>query len=525
MIRRKIWASATCCLALAGIAQAQSGTAPKAALGAPKADYTARGAAPNPGYPAYIPRNYVAPTPPGYSAPAASLSPSVAGAMPAPAELFAVGADPVVPPGTPAGPMPVTPMPMPTGPTPMAVDPGTVMPMPGSAMPGMPINGGPILSGEMGGAPFLEGMGGYNTDSALPTGWVSAEFLNWRLRGVDVPPLVTAAPVGSAGTLDDANTYVAYGNESLLRDFQTGVRLRAGCWFQGTSFGIDAAFFTVGRIRETERFGSNGDPGIFRPFFNTAIGAEDALLIAFRDPINGPLLAGTIAIDSDTDFFGGELNIRQGWGMGLGGRLDAIVGIKYLRLRDTIDFNANLTTLTAAGNAPAGTRIMSQDRFEAQNQFYGGQAGLVSEWQMGALTIGFRGTVALGITDQRINVSGGSGSTTPAGTQVTAPGGLLALPINIGEHSRTQFSIAPEVGVSLGFQVTNNIRVFGGYNFLYWTHVARAGEQIRRNINGTTIPDPTTGTANRIGAPAPVFKTHDGYFYSHGYSAGLEFRW
>ena len=35
MIRRKIWATATCCLALAGAAKAQTNSAPKATLGAP----------------------------------------------------------------------------------------------------------------------------------------------------------------------------------------------------------------------------------------------------------------------------------------------------------------------------------------------------------------------------------------------------------------------------------------------------------------------------------------------------------
>jgi Putative beta barrel porin-7 (BBP7) len=517
MIRRKIWASATVCLALAGAAQAQTGTATRADLG-------------NPGYPAFIPRNYVAPTPPGYSAPVAS--PASSSAISAPAELFAVGtevggstaATPTAPPATPM-PMPGTLVSPPmTGPAPMVVEPGTpmTMPMPGSPM----LNGGPIVDSPSGNAPFLEGIGGYNTCDALPCMWISGEYLNWRQKGMSIPPLVTAAPAGSAGTIGDAGTVVAYGGTDILKDSQGGVRIRAGVWFQGSTSGLDVAFFTIGRMKDSAAFGSNGDPGIFRPFFNTAIGAEDAQLVSFIDPVGGPLLSGRVAVTSSTDFYGAEANYRQGFGTGLGGgRIDALIGYRYLRLHDTVNIQSNLVTDAAAGAAPAGTQIFSQDRFEALNQFNGGQVGLAGEWQLGSFTLGVRSTVALGITNQRINVAGGSGSSTPSGTTVSAPSGLFALPFNSGEHAQTQFSIVPEVGATLGYQVTNNIKVFGGYNLLYWTHVARAGEQIRRNVNGTYITDPTTGTAAPVGAPAPIFKMHDELFYSYGWTGGVEFRW
>src|SRR5262245_7016987 len=97
MIRRKMWATATCCLAIVAAAKAQS-SAPKAMLGAPQSDspgYVARGAAPNPGYPSFVPRNYVAPTPPTYAAPAApALLPSSADPKPPMAPPPSTFADP-----------------------------------------------------------------------------------------------------------------------------------------------------------------------------------------------------------------------------------------------------------------------------------------------------------------------------------------------------------------------------------------------------------------------------------------------
>ena len=43
------------------------------------------------------------------------------------------------------------------------------------------------------------------------------------------------------------------------------------------------------------------------------------------------------------------------FGMGLGGRIDALIGYRYLRLHDTISIQSNLITAVPAGAAPAGT--------------------------------------------------------------------------------------------------------------------------------------------------------------------------
>ena len=80
-------------------------------------------------------------------------------------------------------------------------------------------------------------------------------------------------------------------------------------------------------------------------------------------------------------------------------------------------------------------------------------------------------------------------------------------------------------GVTLGCQIANNCRIFAGYNVLCWTNVVRAGEQINRNVNGTFIPDPTTGTSAGVGAAQPVFKHHESSFWVHGWSLGAEWRW
>jgi hypothetical protein len=548
MIRRKIWATATFCLAVAGVARAQTGPTPKATLAPPTKDtaYVARGVAPNPGYPKFIPRNYVAPSPPGYSAPPANLGAVSSGVVSGPAELFASENEVSLqsPTVTPAAPMaPAAPMPMPSVPVGVSSDGAKSMPMatevlvaPGAVPQGSVISspvimgemGGPFVGPPLGGGPIMDpqyiGCDGC-MDSPLPKVWASAEYLEWKFKGVTVPPLVTTAPLGAPGTLDDVATTVLYGGPDLLRDWQSGYRLRAGTWFPDGHTGLDLGFFYVGVASERFFFQSNGAQGLFRPFYNTAIPIEDAQLVAFTDPIVGPIVAGRVGTLADSELWGVEATCRMGWGMGLGGRLDALVGYRYLQLHDRLIIQSQFTTLAQLGTAPIGTLVTSSDRFETRSQFNGGQVGLVGEWVIGKMTFGFRGTTAIGVTTQHVEITGVTSSLIPGGNAVTSAGGLLALPTNMGERERQRISIVPEVGVTLGYQVTNNVRVFGGFNWLYWTNTLRAGEQLNRNVNATYIADPTTGVAAPFGAPAPTFHFRDEHFYAYGCSVGLEFRY
>src|SRR5262245_258965 len=531
MIRRTLWATAMVGLALAAAAQAQTEPAFKAALGQPRpagSDYVARGVAPNPGYPAFAPRTYTVPTQPTFTA-APALLPVAGGSG------FAQDKD------TPAktGPAPRTDLPKPgtvdspktTGPEPRAVDSGggfAADQLPATATPG-PVTGGSCPTGTCGTGSFGAGsfttMLGY-TPGPLPNAWASIECLNWRFKGVTVPPLVTVAPAGASGVLGDPTTAVVFGGPDLATDWNSGYRIRLGMWFDGGCNGFDFGYFAINNVGESFGLGSSGDPGIFRPFYNTAINAEDAQLVSFIDPAAGPVVGGRIFVSTSADLRGAELNYRTGYSSGLGARFDLLCGYRYLSLKETMTIRSDLTTLAAAGAAPAGTTIFTADMFDTKTQFHGAQVGLAGEWQIGCMTFGCRGTVAAGVSIQEVNITGATGSTTPTGATVMAPGGLYALPTNIGSSDRTRFACASELGATVGYQLSNNCRVFAGYDFLYWTQVVRAGEQIDRQVNGTAIPDPTTGLATPIGPPAPARRSpRDEYFYAHGFSVGLEFRY
>ena len=65
--------------------------------------------------------------------------------------------------------------------------------------------------------------------------------------------------------------------------------------------------------------------------------------------------------------------------------------------------------------------------------------------------------------------------------------------------------MVPEVGINLGFQLTNNLKIYGGYSFLYWTNIVRPGDQIDTTVNPNLVPTSSTfGTAGRRSAGVRV---------------------
>jgi hypothetical protein len=108
-------------------------------------------------------------------------------------------------------------------------------------------------------------------------------------------------------------------------------------------------------------------------------------------------------------------------------------------------------------------------------------------------------------------------------------GGLLALATNIGRFTRDRFSAVPEVGVNVGYRITDHLRAFVGYNFLYWGNVVRPADQIDRVLDASLIPNflnPQTGlpyTPTGALRPAVPFKETD--YWAQGVTFGLEFRY
>jgi hypothetical protein len=103
-------------------------------------------------------------------------------------------------------------------------------------------------------------------------------------------------------------------------------------------------------------------------------------------------------------------------------------------------------------------------------------------------------------------------------------GGLLAVGPNLGTFNRDQFSVVPEVTINLGYWVTPTIKAYVGYNFLYWSNVLRAGDQIDRVVDVTFVPNPPMNVPpSGLVRPQPTFHSSD--LALNGIQFGLMGRW
>jgi hypothetical protein len=356
---------------------------------------------------------------------------------------------------------------------------------------------------------------------------VGAEYLLWWIKNGPVPPLVTASPASSAGILGRPGTVTLSGPGSDLTGSPlSGARFTAGAWLDDCqTVGVEGGYFFLGtgtRNSSAAGSGAAGSPVLARPFFNALTGREDSELVAAPG-----VVAGSVGVAASSRLQGAEANalcnLCRGCGCGLGYRVDALAGFRFLELKEGIGITEDLPVLPTVP-VLGGTTFLVSDRFDTRNQFYGGQVGVQGQVWSGRLFATAAAKVALGDTHQGVDVSGFTSIAPPGAATTTLPRGLLALPSNSGHFTRDRFGVVPEGRLGVGVQVTDYLRVSAGYTFLYWSNVARPGDQIDRVVNPAALPI-LGGTAPAVGParPALVFKDTD--FWAQGLSFGLEFRY
>lgn len=361
--------------------------------------------------------------------------------------------------------------------------------------------------------------------------WVGAEWIYWTAKGNHYPVLATGAPAGtarnSAGTIGGPGTSSLIGGTNNANDdWRSGVRLYGGLWLDECQrTGIEGNFFYLGQSNSSEPVGSDGSQIITRPFtnnvrrnsdgtFSQVAPYPDTQLVSFPN-----ILSGTMRVDSKSDLYGAGANFVQNLCCNPCGRLDLLVGYRYLNLSEQLTINEDLTGLP--GSPFPGFRFQVTDSFRTENKFHGGVVGLAWERRFDSFFIGVRSTVAFGRTTSSIDIDGQTVITDPQGNRSQFVGGLLAQPSNIGHYEESNFSVIPEIGVKLGVQVTDHLRLYAGYNFLYWSNVIRPGDVIDTRVNSSQIPPRT----NQTGDLYPRFSPKTSDYYVHGVMVGLEFRY
>lgn len=423
-----------------------------------------------------------------------------------------------------------TPAPTPTPAQPVAPAPAVTQPIAGNCPPAIASDVAAACGDAGGACACLCG----------PPGrfWFGAEYLLWQGKGNGLPPLATRAngvPVAAApalpnslGALGQPGTQTIIGGRDYADDWRSGLRLNGGLWLNPSqTIGAEMEWFFLGDANSHQTAGTrDGNGFVFRPFTNNVTRNADGTFTPAAAPFQDTelvsypnVLAGTIAVDTSSSLWGLTPNAVFNLTCNPCGRLDLLVGYRYLNLTDRVDIRENLTGL--AGSANPGTRFAVEDHFRTENEFHGVNLGLAWERRFGAWFLDVRGSVGLGNTHTTVDISGSTVITDPAGNAQRFNGGLLTQPSNIGHYERDHFAVVPEVGVKLGVQVTDSLRVYAGYNFLYWSDVVRTGDVIDLRVNGSQLPPRT----NQTGPLFPRFQPRYTDYWAHGLIVGAQFRY
>ena len=368
--------------------------------------------------------------------------------------------------------------------------------------------------------------------------YADAEYIFWWTKGSHLPVLITGGAPGdliTTGSIGDPGTMVLYGGRPVDDEARSGWRVTAGFWLdREREIGIEASGFYLDPHGSHFSTTSDSQTILARPFANSTTSAtsgaplskggigETSYLVGLP-----PIYTGSALVNTSTTLWGMESNARYNLGGNSLYRVDLLAGFRYLEMKDGLDI-ANTSTPLPGGFVnfqglarPDATSLNILDTFNTTNRYYGGQIGTHVELHRSRWYVDFRGKVALGVMHQTADIMGQTVLNTITGTPTTTSGGLLALPSNIGSHSRDEFGIVPEAGINIGFQITENLRVHVGYSVLYFrSDILRASNSIDHSVDPNQIPtfstSPTTSTR-------PLFTFRDADFWAQGLNAGIEF--
>ena len=347
----------------------------------------------------------------------------------------------------------------------------------------------------------------------IPRFWGRADYLVWWTSEMDAPSLATtgpAAPPNQVGVLGQPGTTTLFGGE-LLDGERSGGRFTLGFWLDDCRRrGIDVSYLQLSNESESFSASQNEFPVLARPFFNTQTSAQDARRIALAGEVQGIL-----SVQASTEFQALEVLYRSASDCFPCQRAEFLFGYRFAELDERLGISES--TLALGGAAP-GAMIDLTDRFEAENEFHGGELGVRLEgaaadcfaWELLA-------KVAVGNTRSRARVSGQT-TTTAAGATAMTSAGLLAQATNSGAFEQDEFSAIWELGITLRRELACGFTGRLGYTLLLWQDVSRVGNQIDTTINPSQIPPGAL-----VGEPRPGFAFQTSDFWAHGLNFGLEY--
>jgi hypothetical protein len=341
--------------------------------------------------------------------------------------------------------------------------------------------------------------------------WFHGEFLMWWDKTANLPPLLSTSALPFPPAQPTPGR-VLFGGEGVDLGIRSGSRVTLGLW---TSPAQDSAFEATYLFLSSKAFNfakeNDGGQTMGRPFFNITDEISDLHTIA---PNQDGTVPGTFSASLANEFKSLELVMRRAVYQDQGRRLDLLFGYRYARFAESL--NIADTSFDAFND-----RAQVRDQFTAGNEFNGAELGFSAQTQHFRWSLEFLAKLALGGTRSRVRVFGDT-LITPGGTTPQL-GGLLALPSNMGTYSQNNFTMIPELGATIGCDLTSRVKATFGYSLIYWSKVARAGDQIDLNVNTTQFPT-ATGPGALAGVPSPLFRFATNDYWAQGLNFGLDCR-
>ena len=361
-------------------------------------------------------------------------------------------------------------------------------------------------------------------------GFLQGEYLLWWMPGMRIPVLATTSldPNG-LGFLGQPGTAPLLGEGDIIGTNRHGFRVRGGLWLDDCgSCGIDGSLFVLGRRTADAAFSASQFGIITRPIFSPNIIPGTGVVGETGEAVDRAQRAERRSQRSCRELPVGRgsqyppLPVQR-----LRLEDDGLRGLPLPELEEQLWVQEDILVVGTSPRVvipdPVGTTIVVRDTFEVENRFHGGQVGVTYERRRGRWDVDARASIALGITNQELNIDGFQVRTRPGQPPVAFRGGLLAAGPNIGSFTRDRFSVVPESTLNVGYWLTPNLEAYAGYNLLYWTNVIRAGDEIDRVVDLTFVPNAPPAIPSGQQRPAALFNQSD--LWVTGVQFGVEWRW
>jgi Putative beta barrel porin-7 (BBP7) len=351
--------------------------------------------------------------------------------------------------------------------------------------------------------------------------WIDVEHIAWKVRSMPIPfPLVVASPPAAGGVLGQEGTRVLFGDENVdYGSYFNVLRLTGGFWCGcDRNCGLELSGFIQEARSEVADFHVpiTGRQVLARPLIDALTGQASSVLVAFPGQFGGDVF-----VNARLKMGGAEANLLKSCVYCDRFKFNVLGGVRYIDHDETLTITSRSTIPALDPTDPTLVDIF--DEFACRNQFFGGQLGFEMELRHRRCFMDITGKVALGNQNENLNVRGFTNNRT-LGVNSTTPGGMLALAGNITDTNDNEFAYVPEVTIKLGYQWTQRISTFVGYNGLYISRLMRPGDQIDPVINPVFLPV-STQFGGDFGPVRPINTFNKTDFWTQGVTFGLSIRY